>query len=136
VATSPRRIAKVAFATIVALAGLLRIAPAHPAYIQLYKQARRISVNRVVAGVHFPIDAPAGQMLGTTLGEYFLCVSNVLGAACKFREFKPNNLAGNDPSNDYLGEGDVTTAGGGTVGGAVAVAKSDYLEYLRICPAE
>jgi membrane-associated phospholipid phosphatase len=39
---------------------------------QLMRQAARIAINRTVAGVHFPVDSSAGQLLGLTLGEYLV----------------------------------------------------------------
>lgn len=47
--------------------------PKNPAWgDQLMRQAARIAINRTVAGVHFPVDSAAGQLLGLTLGEYFV----------------------------------------------------------------
>jgi len=38
----------------------------------LYRAAFRMAFNRIVAGVHFPVDMPAGAVLGLALGEYFV----------------------------------------------------------------
>jgi membrane-associated phospholipid phosphatase len=45
---------------------------------QLEAQAARISINRTVAGLHFPVDSHAGRVLAKTLSEYFLnfCLQN------------------------------------------------------------
>jgi hypothetical protein len=43
-----------------------------PRIKQLQRQAARISINRVIAGVHFPVDAIVGRALGQTMGEFFL----------------------------------------------------------------
>jgi len=39
---------------------------------QLFSHAERVSINRTIAGVHFPCDSTAGRLLGTTLAEYLL----------------------------------------------------------------
>ena len=39
---------------------------------QLMRQAARVAINRTIAGVHFPVDSAAGQVLGLTLAEYFV----------------------------------------------------------------
>jgi membrane-associated phospholipid phosphatase len=56
------------------LARLLGITPpgamSDPRDVQLQRLAARISTNRVVAGMHFPVDNLAGRLLGFTLGEY------------------------------------------------------------------
>ena len=43
--------------------------------IHLARLAARISVNRVIAGVHFPIDLAAGLVLGLTVGRYFVALA-------------------------------------------------------------
>jgi membrane-associated phospholipid phosphatase len=45
---------------------------------ELMRQAARVAINRTIAGLHFPVDSAAGQLLGLTLGEYF--VSRCTGA--------------------------------------------------------
>jgi len=46
-----------------------------PLHDQLMRLAARISVNRVVAGVHFPVDLAAGMVLGSQLGRYFVALA-------------------------------------------------------------
>jgi membrane-associated phospholipid phosphatase len=90
-----------AFATAVALAGLRQLPKESPRWSQLMLQSRRISINRTIAGVHFPIDAAAGQVLGESLGEFFLCLSGIGDKPCNVRSFRPLGR-GDDQRNDYL----------------------------------
>lgn len=73
--TFPMGHAAQAYAVVQVLKTLLQLDPknsGHKMVIdQLRRQAARIATNRVVAGMHFPVDAMAGHMLGVALGEYF-----------------------------------------------------------------
>jgi hypothetical protein len=70
------------YAVAFVLKKLLHLHPTDPPHKrvidQLDRQAARISINRIVAGLHFPVDAMAGRMLGVALGEYFYgrCTGN------------------------------------------------------------
>jgi hypothetical protein len=123
-----------AFATVIALCGLLKIKKTDEAYRQLYLQARRISVNRTVAGVHFPIDAPAGQALGLSLGEFFLFASGITTGNCFDRTFVPTG-AGDDANNDYLGDGPENPSGCTTGNTSITVNPSPYLQKVAALAA-
>ena len=61
----------------------------------LLRQAGRIAINRTVAGVHFPMDSRAGQILGTCLAEYVH--SRATGKAwLRHRSFDANSCLGDD----------------------------------------
>ncbi|MBW4707099.1 phosphatase PAP2 family protein [Roseobacter sp. YSTF-M11] len=62
---------------------------------QLMHQAERISINRTIAGVHFPADSIAGAMLGLGLGEYFVARGRGLGpgAAGPYTETTSNFIS-------------------------------------------
>lgn len=44
----------------------------HPKVVQLDRLARRIAFNRVVAGVHFPVDSRAGHALGLQMSAHLI----------------------------------------------------------------
>ena len=51
----------------------------YPKVLQLDRLARRIAFNRVVAGVHFPIDSRAGYALGLQLSGHFIALADGRG---------------------------------------------------------
>lgn len=57
---------------------------AHPKALQLDRLARRIAFNRVVAGVHFPIDSRAGYALGLQLAAHFIGLADGRGQPKRF----------------------------------------------------
>ena len=57
---------------------------AHPKALQLDRLARRIAFNRVVAGVHFPIDSRAGYALGLQLSAHFIGLADGRGQPKRF----------------------------------------------------
>ena len=60
------------------MSSLVGDGPGGPMHDQLHLLARRISDNRVIAGVHFPIDSPAGYFLADRLADAFVArCSNV-----------------------------------------------------------
>lgn len=81
--TFPMGHASQAYAVAYVLKQLLNLDPNYPLVMdQLDRQAARIATNRIIAGMHFPVDAMAGTMLGIALGEYF--VGRCLGGARTF----------------------------------------------------
>ena len=92
--------------------------------LQLFRLASRVAVNRIVAGVHFTVDAAAGEVLGLTLGQYFLARCGVTTGYTPWTftgtGFPDRTVAGAAPPNDgdfYWTEFfDFTPAAGGPPG--------------------
>ena len=51
----------------------------------LQQQAFMIANNRVIAGVHFPVDGMAGRAIGESLAEYF--IHRCMGGGWTYRAF-------------------------------------------------
>ncbi len=101
--------------------------PGTPLGDMLLRLAGRIAINRTVAGVHFPIDSRAGQVLGACLAEY------VQGRATGQAHVR-HRVFHAEPSlqADFLGYPTQTAdqtdnTGLGTVAAAALLPKSDLL---------
>ncbi len=78
---------------------------------QLWRLALRVAENRIVAGVHFPVDTLGGIALGYWLGNYVLQAAGVAGVAvpqtATFDPVATTSIMGEawlmDPSRQYSG---------------------------------
>ena len=62
----------------------------HPKVLQLDRLARRIAFNRVVAGVHFPMDSAAGYALGLQMAAHLVGLAGDSGRQpVRFDPFDP-----------------------------------------------
>ena len=56
---------------------------------QFTRQAARIAINRTIAGLHYPIDSIAGQLLGLTMASYLVQRANAdLGSTLPVKAWK------------------------------------------------
>lgn len=53
---------------------LNRALPELPATVELFHVARRIGENREYAGIHYPSDTDAGEILARQMAPYFMYV--------------------------------------------------------------
>lgn len=77
------------------LGAISGVAPDSPTAELLRRLAHRIGENRVVAGVHYPIDCVAGRLLGDALSSFLLARAGVNGVWWG-GEFDGQSLAGED----------------------------------------
>ena len=119
------------------LKALLDLDPSKAAHLrvidQLDRQAARIATNRVIAGVHFPVDSMAGRMLGVALGEYFVgrCAGGQRFMERKFRASEIDTFPETDfnpfNANQRLDAGKFYSE---TPGGTGSVQRTDLLEHV------
>ncbi|QDG76407.1 phosphatase PAP2 family protein [Labrenzia sp. PHM005] len=83
---------------------------------QLLRQAARIAQNRVVAGVHFPIDNAAGAVLGVSVANFILKLADASATDLFGRSFNSANFGGSNDfthttANGILDRGNLSTPG-------------------------
>jgi hypothetical protein len=94
--------------------------------LQLDRMAARIATNRVIAGVHFPVDNVAGRLLGKVLGEYF--VYRCGGAAGKSMPWHTGQFHGTqfEPNGDFQPFQQAIN-----LGGAGKASPGQYYQYTQ-----
>jgi membrane-associated phospholipid phosphatase len=82
-----------AYAVAQVLSSLRGFTAGSPRHEQLQRLSARIATNRVIAGVHFPVDSLAGRLLGQALGEYVVARCAASGGQWLPRGFDGRALA-------------------------------------------
>jgi hypothetical protein len=133
--TFPMGHATQAYAVAHVLKSLLKLNPAKPVHArvieQLERQAARITTNRVIAGVHFPVDSMAGRMLGVALGEYFVGRCKA-GHQFKRRKFIAAGID-NAPTTDFNPFNNAQKLSGGAFYSEASggnISKSNLMEHV------
>ncbi|WP_374413066.1 phosphatase PAP2 family protein [Hydrogenophaga sp.] len=96
---------------------------------QLQRLAARIASNRVVAGVHYPVDSAAGRVLGTALADFL--VARCKGSRMVPRDFDGRQFLGVDGEPADLRLSDPIDQGaGGVLGAPVRLPAAPMLAWL------
>lgn len=112
-ATYPMGHAAEAFMFSRVFAALTAQVPGSPLVVQLDRLATRIAENRVVAGIHFPVDTGAGYVLAEAMAEYFVSRCDGVGPITT-RAFDGAAFGDDDDfvqSNMYMGQPPLGTRG-------------------------
>ena len=97
--------------------------------MQLNRVSERITNNRVVAGLHFPVDNSSGRLLGDTLAGFLvsLCTKSQ-NATWKSRTFTGT---GYPPANDWDASENLDPGGGHAY---IASADSAQMDVTNFAP--